>query len=135
MKAVLLYERCTIKIFPDRSNGGAMEIQEIFAKYNFAFLKDPEPDGEGKIREQANINFPLSITEYVHPLWFRYIRPGENAEIDIGVLSRLPSCNRTEKDECNDALFCAEFLCYRADAYIVRDRITCSRCSLSSTLQ
>jgi hypothetical protein len=49
MKAVLLYERCTIKIFPDRSNGGAMEIQEIFAKYNFAFLKDPEPDGEGKI--------------------------------------------------------------------------------------
>ena len=27
MKAVLLYERCTITIFPDRSNGDAMEIQ------------------------------------------------------------------------------------------------------------
>ena len=71
MKAVLLYQRCTIKIFPDRCNGNAMEIQGIFAKYNFAFLKNPEPDGEGEIMEQAYINFPGSITEYVHPLWFR----------------------------------------------------------------
>ena len=63
MKAVILYERCTIKIFPDRCNGGAIEIQGIFAKYNFAFLKNPEPDGEGKIMEQAYINFPGSITE------------------------------------------------------------------------
>ena len=68
MKAVLLYERCTIKIFPDRSNGDAMEIQGIFAKYNFAFLKDPEPDVEEEIREQAYINFPGSFSG-VHLLY------------------------------------------------------------------
>jgi hypothetical protein len=56
MKAVSLYERFKIEIFPDSSNPDTMQREKILKKEDPSFFDNPEPDLDRKIGKDADID-------------------------------------------------------------------------------
>ncbi len=84
MTAMHVDERCTVKIFPDNICDDPVQCKGIFAKGEFSFTYDPEPDCKRQIVKEMDLDRLGTIPFQVQSLFPGDISGRDDTEVDIG---------------------------------------------------